>query len=71
MDSVPRTQADVLGLPLLEGLGGGDEGQVVQLAGGEGGGVWRSANMESLSLVHSYNLPPPSPLPQQASYPFI
>ena len=60
MDSVPRTQADVLGLPLLEGLGGGDEGQVVQLTGGEGGAVWRSANMESLTLVHSYNLPPPS-----------
>ena len=76
MDSVPRTQADVLGLPLLEGLGGGDESQVVQLTSGEGGAVWRSGNMESLTMVHSYNLPPPSPLPhqevaqhQQASHP--
>ena len=57
MDSVPRTQADVLGIPMLEGLGGGDEGQVV-LAAGEGGAMWRSGNLESLTLVHSYNLPP-------------
>ena len=59
MDSVPRTQADVLGLPLLEGLGAGDDSQVV-LAGGEGGSVWRSGTMESLALVQSYNLPPAS-----------
>ena len=56
MDSVPRTQADVLGIPMLEGLGGGDESQVV-LAAGEGGAMWRSGNLESLTLVHSYNLP--------------
>ena len=69
MDSVPRTQADVLGLPLLEGLGGGEESQVV-LTSGEGGAVWRSANMDSLTLVHSYNLPPPSQqeLAQQVSH---
>ena len=55
MDSVPRTQADALGIPLLEGLGGaGDESQV----------VWRSGGLESLTLVHSYNLPPP-PASQQ------
>ena len=59
MDSVPRTQADALGIPLLEGLGGaGEESQV----------VWRSGNMDSLTLVHSYNLPPPpaqQEIPQQ------
>ena len=55
MDSVPRTQADALGIPLLEGLGGaGDESQV----------VWRSGGLESLTLVHSYNMPPP-PASQQ------
>ena len=59
MDSVPRSQADVLGIPLLEGLGGGDESQVV-LAGGEGESMWRSGNLESLTLVQSYNLAPPS-----------
>ena len=67
MDSVPRTQADALGIPLLEGLGG-EESQVV-LAGGEGGAVWRSGNLDSLALVHSYNLPPPPPPPAQQEIP--
>ena len=48
MDPMARSQADVLGIPLLEGLGTG-EAPV---------SVWRSENMEAVSLVHSYNLPP-------------
>ena len=47
MEPVARSQPDVLGIPLLDGLG---ESQVI-LASGEAGSVWRS-------LVHSYNLPP-------------
>ena len=46
MDPMARSQADVLGIPLLEGLGTGEAP------------VWRSENMEAVSLVHSYNLPP-------------
>ena len=48
MDPMARSQADVLGIPLLEGLGTG-EAPV---------SVWRTENMEAVSLVHSYNLPP-------------
>ena len=48
MDPMTRSQADVLGIPLLDGLGTA-EGP---------GTVWRSGNMEAVSLVHSYNLPP-------------
>ena len=50
MDSVPRSQVDVLGIPLLDGLGGDD--------GVGAGHVWRTGNIDSLSLVHSYNLQP-------------